>query len=63
MNVITSLQKQFDIVDVDDIVKDCATLNLDETTVRKMVDDLKKNGDLYEPKPGQVKTARKKGDW
>jgi len=63
MNIITSLQKQFDIVDVDDIVKECAAVNIDEPTCRKMVDDLKKNGDLYEPKPGQVKTARKKSDW
>ncbi len=63
MNVIASLEKQFDLVDVDDVVKECTVVNIDETTTRKMVDELKKQGDLYEPKPGYIKAARRKGEW
>ncbi|MFH0712971.1 MAG: minichromosome maintenance protein MCM [Candidatus Micrarchaeota archaeon] len=63
MNILSSLEKQFDTVDINDVVKECSGVNIDETTCRKMIDDLKRNGDLYEPKPGQVKTARRKGDW
>ncbi len=63
INVINSLEKQFDVVEVDDVVKECAAVNIDEPSCRKMIDDLKRQGDLYEPRPGQVKTARKKADW
>ncbi len=63
MNVISSLEKQFDIVDMEEIIKECSQVNIDEHAVRKMIDDLKRNGDLYEPKPGYVKTARRKGEW
>ncbi len=63
INVINSLEKQFDVVEVDDVVKECAAVNIDEPSCRKMIDDLKRQGDLYEPRPGQVKTARKKTDW
>ncbi len=63
MNVINSLEKQFDVVDIDNVVKECATVNIDEQTARKMIEDLKRNGDLYEPRPGQIKTARRKSEW
>ncbi|MDP3742706.1 MAG: minichromosome maintenance protein MCM [Candidatus Micrarchaeota archaeon] len=63
MNVIASLEKQFDLVDVDDVVKECSVVNIEEQTARKMIDDLKRQGDLYEPKPGYIKAARKKGEW
>ncbi|MBI4406316.1 minichromosome maintenance protein MCM [Candidatus Micrarchaeota archaeon] len=63
MNIVSSLEKQFDVVDIDEVVKECVLVNIDEHTTRKMIEDLKRQGDLYEPKPGFIKTARKKGEW
>ncbi len=63
MNIIASLEKQFDVVDIDEVVKECGLVNIDEHATRKMIEDLKRQGDLYEPKPGFIKTARRKGEW
>ena len=63
LSIISTLEKEFDLVDIDKIVEQGNTLNIDEHTARKMVDELKRTGDLYEPKPGFIKSARKKGEW
>lgn len=59
LGIIHSLEKQFDLVDIDDVVKEAATFGLDDTYTRRLIDDLKKNGDLYEPKVGHIKSTRK----
>ncbi len=63
LSIISTLEKEFDLVDIDKIVEQGNTVNIDEHTARKMVDELKRTGDLYEPKPGFIKSARKKGEW
>jgi len=59
LGVIGTLQKQYDLVAIDDIVKEAATFGLDDVYVRRLVDELKRQGDLYEPKVGHVKLSRK----
>ena len=59
LSIIHSLEKQFDLVDIDDVVKEATTFGLDDTYTRRLIDDLKKNGDLYEPKVGHIKSTRK----
>ncbi|MBI5226763.1 ATP-binding protein [Candidatus Micrarchaeota archaeon] len=59
LGVIGTLQKQFDLVAVDDIVKEAIVFGLDDVYVRRLVDELMKQGDLYAPKAGYVKLSRK----
>ncbi len=59
LNVIQTLQKQYDLVATDDVVKEAMAFGLDETFVRQMIDELKRQGDIYEPKVGHVKLSRK----
>jgi replicative DNA helicase Mcm len=58
LSLITSMEKQVDLVSIDEMVKQCADYGIDEQAARKLVDELKRQGDLYEPKPGFIKTAR-----
>lgn len=59
LGLIGTLQKQYDLVAIEDIVKEAATFGLDDVYVRRLVDELKRQGDLYEPKVGHVKLSRK----
>ncbi len=59
LNVIRAMEKQYDLVAIDDIVKEASSYGLDDVYVRRLVDELKKQGDLYEPKVGHVKLSRK----
>lgn len=63
LGIISSLESKFDLVDIDEIVKEASAVNIEEHTARKMIDELKRAGDLYEPKAGFIKSARKKGEW
>ena len=56
--VIATMEKQVDLVAIDELVKQCSDYGIDEQAARKLVDELKRQGDLYEPKPGFIKTAR-----
>ncbi|MBI2445633.1 ATP-binding protein [Candidatus Micrarchaeota archaeon] len=57
--IIGTLQKQYDLVAIDEIVKEAGVFGIDEVSARRIVDELKLKGDLYEPKVGHVKFARK----
>ncbi len=61
-SVIEALQAKFDLVDIDDIVKEATAIGLDEAYSRRLVEEMKRQGDLYEPKVGFVKSSRKK-EW
>ncbi len=63
LSIIQSLEKEFDLVDIDDVVKKASEVSIDDATARKHIDELKRVGDLYEPKPGYIKSARKKESW
>ncbi len=58
LGLIASMEKQMDLVSIDDLVKESAAYGLDEQYARRLIDDLKRQGDLYEPRPGFVKSAR-----
>ncbi|MEK6924338.1 MAG: minichromosome maintenance protein MCM [Candidatus Micrarchaeota archaeon] len=58
LGIINSLEKEMDLVAEDDVVREAASLGMDESYARKLVDELKRQGDLYSPKPGYLKQAR-----
>ncbi len=62
LGVINALEQQYDLVDIDEIVKQAGTLGFDENYARRLIDELKRQGDLYEPKVGFVKSSRAK-EW
>ena len=62
LGVINALEQQYDLVDVDEIVKQAASLGFEENYARRLIDELKRQGDLYEPKVGFVKSSRGK-EW
>ena len=59
LGIINALEQKYDQVDIDDIVHEAATIGLDENYARRLIDELKRQGDLYEPKVGFVKSSRK----
>jgi replicative DNA helicase Mcm len=61
LGIINTLEQKYDTVDIDDIVHEAATVGIDEDYTRRLIDELKRQGDLYEPKVGHVKTSRSKG--
>lgn len=63
LSLISSLEKKFDLVDIDEIVKEGGSLGIDEQTVRRMISDLLRVGELYSPKTGYVKSATKSKEW
>ncbi len=58
LNIITDLEKQFDLVAVEDVVREASSYNIDEYYARNLVEELQRKGDLYAPKPGYIKSAR-----
>jgi len=62
LGVINALEQQYDLVDIDEIVKQAASLGFEENYARRLIDELKRQGDLYEPKVGFVKSSRGK-EW
>ena len=62
LGVISELEKQTDLVAIEDVFRDAAKYGMDETYVRQLIETLERQGDLYRPKAGHVKSARKR-DW
>ncbi|MBI5177306.1 ATP-binding protein [Candidatus Micrarchaeota archaeon] len=62
LNIVADLEKQFDLVAIDDVVREASNHGVDEFNCRHLIDELKRKGELYEPKAGFVKLASKK-DW
>ncbi|MBI5037065.1 ATP-binding protein [Candidatus Micrarchaeota archaeon] len=59
LNIIKTLEKKFDLVAIDEVVRESSTYGLDEVYTRRLVDELKRQGDLYEPKVGHIKSSRR----
>jgi len=57
LGIINALEQKLDMVDIDDIVEQAQTIGMDENTARRLIDELKRNGVLYEPKVGFVKSS------
>lgn len=60
INIIQSIEREVDMVDIDEVVKRASEVGLDEVSCRKIVNELSLQGELYEPKTGFVKSARKR---
>jgi replicative DNA helicase Mcm len=61
MGIISRLEEKVDLVSIDDIFREAIAAGLDEQYARRMMDDLLRQGELYKPKPGFIKSARSKG--
>jgi len=55
LNIIKSKAAEYDIVNLQEVIEEGKTLGMDEERIRDLVRDLKKSGDIYEPKHGQLK--------
>jgi replicative DNA helicase Mcm len=60
LNIIQAIESQVDMVDIDEIVKKAVEVGLDDSACRKIIRNLSLQGELYEPKTGFVKSARKR---
>ncbi len=60
LNVIADFERQVDLVAIEDIVREARNYNIDEFYARQLIEELRRKGDLYEPKPGFVKSARRR---
>jgi len=58
LGIINALEQKLDMVDIDDIVEQAVAIGMEENAARRLIDELKRNGDLYEPKVGFVKSSR-----
>jgi replicative DNA helicase Mcm len=63
LGVISELEKQTDLVAIEDVFREAAKYGMDETYVRQLIETLERQGDLYRPKAGHVKSARKRSEW
>jgi replicative DNA helicase Mcm len=62
LGIISELEKQTDLVAVEDVFREAANYGMDEAYVRQLLETLERQGDLYRPKAGHVKSARKR-EW
>ncbi len=60
LGVIENLQKNVDLVAIEDVVRELAAYQIDEVSARRLLEELKRQGDLYEPKAGHIKVSRPK---
>ncbi len=59
MGVINSMEKVVDAVEIEEVVKEAVKSHgMEEHYARHLIEELRRQGDLYSPKPGHVKTAR-----
>ena len=58
LDIVRSLESKYDMVDIDRVLSEAVKINIDETTARKLLDDLRTKGELFQPKPGMIKTVR-----
>ena len=60
LNLVYELERGTDLVEKAELEARARELGIDSITAGKIIDDLKRGGDLYEPKAGFVKSARRK---
>ncbi len=62
LEVISSLEKKLDLVPIEDVVKEANSVGIDEHYARQLIEILQRQGDLYQPKTGFIKSAHKR-EW
>ncbi len=60
LGIIEAMEKKVDAVAIEDVLKECASYGLEDSYARKLIDDLTRQGDFYAPKPGYIRSTRKK---
>ena len=60
LNIIETMEKEVDLLAVDDVVREATNYGIDDRYARNLIDERKRTGDLYEPKPGFIKSARRR---
>jgi replicative DNA helicase Mcm len=60
LGIISDMEKKMDLVSVSDVVKEAVTSGIEEYYARRLITELMRQGDLYEPQPGFIKSARHK---
>jgi len=60
MQLIETMEKEVDLLSADDVVREALNHGIDENYARTIIEERKRMGDLYEPKPGYLRSARKK---
>jgi DNA replicative helicase MCM subunit Mcm2 (Cdc46/Mcm family) len=64
MGIISALEKTTDSVEIEEVVREAVKSHgMEELYARHLLDELRRQGDLYSPKPGTLKTARAKNNW
>ena len=61
MRIISELEQEYDLVSYEDVIKNAEKENIDPVYTRKLIAELKRQGELYEPKSGFIKTSNPKG--
>lgn len=60
IGIIESMEKKVDAVSIEDVLKECSTFGLEEIYTRKLIEEMMRQGDFYAPKPGFIRSTRKK---
>ncbi|MFH1751218.1 MAG: LAGLIDADG family homing endonuclease [Candidatus Micrarchaeota archaeon] len=60
LSIIEEKEKDVDMVSVEDVVKEAEKAGIDEPTVRRIVEDLHRQTEIYRPKSGFVRTSKSK---
>lgn len=59
LGVLQELEKKVDLVSIEDLVRDCAGYGIEESTAQQLVAELLRQGELYTPKHGYVRSSTK----
>lgn len=59
LSVIQELERKVDLVSVDEVIRECAGYGIDEHYARQLISELLRQGDLYTPKHGHIRSSTK----
>ncbi|MEW6328971.1 MAG: hypothetical protein AB1468_02530, partial [Candidatus Micrarchaeota archaeon] len=59
LDIVRDLQKQFDEVEISQVVEEARKYDIDEVSARRFIEDLLRKGELFEPHHGHIKIVRK----
>jgi replicative DNA helicase Mcm len=60
LRIVAELEKQFDLVERDRIVDEAKSYGIDEVNAKRMLEELRREGEIVEPRHGLFKTVREK---
>lgn len=55
LDIIKDLSKQYDEVEIDAIIQEASSYNIDASRVRRILEELRRSGDIYFPRHGYIK--------